>query len=84
MVDLSQGLLCGGYTHEIIYVSGPKLDTGLTPVNADLSSFTLNELSPTRIDMVGSVNDFSWLGKHKIVIKSTNGKVDLSQEARGA
>ena len=33
--------------------------------------------------MVGAVQDFSWLGTHSIVIKSTNGKVDLSPEARG-
>ena len=55
MIDTSQGQLCGGYTHEIIYLSGPRLDPDFVPANADLSPFTLTELSPTRIDMEGAV-----------------------------
>ena len=47
MVDESKGLDCGGYTHEIIYLDGPKLDSNILPNNADLSNYLLTELSPT-------------------------------------
>ena len=33
--------------------------------------------------MAGAVQDFSWLGKHSVQIKATNGKEDQSPEARG-
>ena len=41
MIDISQGDKCGGYTHEIIYVSGPMLNETLAPINADLSPFSI-------------------------------------------
>jgi len=66
MVDISQGLACGGYTHEIIYLDGPVFDVSLGPINADLSPYTVNELSPTKIEMTGALQDFSWLGLHTI------------------
>lgn len=83
MVDLNQGLLCGGYTHEILYISGPKFDPTLAPVNADLSPYTLDEVSPTQMAMNGVVSDFSWLGTHRVIIKATLGTKDLSATARG-
>ena len=39
MSDDSQGAKCGGYTHEIIYISGPIYNSNLAPINADLSTF---------------------------------------------
>ena len=45
MVDESKGMGCGGYTHEIIYKDGPKFDDSLAPINADLSSYYIAELS---------------------------------------
>lgn len=83
MVDTSQGLLCGGYTHEIIYVSGSVFDATLAPINADLSPYTLTETSGTRMEITGTLNVFDWLGVHKIIIKATNGKLDTSATARG-
>ena len=83
MIDLSQGDLCGGYTHELIYESGPMLDPNFGSSAADFSPFSLIELSVTRVDMKGAVQDFSWLGAHTIYIKSTNGAKDLSVTARG-
>ena len=47
MIDESKGLECGGYTHEIIYLDGPKFDSDIEPSNADLSSYLLTELSQT-------------------------------------
>ena len=55
MIDNSQGLLCGGYTHELIYIDGPKLDLDFAPFNADLSPFSLNETSETEVEMIGAV-----------------------------
>jgi len=83
MVDTSLGLICGGYTHELIYISGPVFDSGLAPINADLSPYTLNELSGTEIDMTGTLDTFAWLGTHKFIIKATNGKFDSNPTARG-
>ena len=59
------------------------LDTSLAPVNADLSSYSLNEISATRIEMIGALQTFSWLGLHTIKIKSTNGKRNTDSTARG-
>jgi len=83
MVDESQGLLCGGYTHEIIYLDGPKFNETYAPFNADLSDFTLEEVDPTRVEMKGAVQDFSWLGTHTMLIKSTNGVLNTAETARG-
>ena len=76
MTDLSQGLACGGSSHEIIYLDGPKFDINLAPTNADMSLFTLIEVSTTRMQMTGAADDFSWLGIHTIQIKATNGRKD--------
>lgn len=83
MVDLDQGDKCGGYTHELIYLSGPRFNNALAPINADLTHYTLDELSDTRIEVAGVVEDFSWLGTHTIQIKATNGREDLNAAARG-
>jgi len=59
------------------------LDVSLAPVNADLSSYNLNEISETRVEMKGALQTFSWLGLHTIKIKSTNGKKNTDSNARG-
>ena len=67
MEDLSQGLACGGYTHELQYVSGPVFDPTLAPTFADLSHYADN---PTGIpgsnqnEISGTIGDFNWLGVH--------------------
>ena len=67
----------------MIYIAGPKLDTAFVPANADLSPFVLAEVDSTRVEMLGAVQDFSWLGSHQILIKSTNGVLDTAADARG-
>ena len=81
MVNLDKGLDCGGYTHEIVYLEGPRFGSG---TNADLSFYTLIEQSASRMEMVGVMNDFAWLGIHTIQIKATNGKYDSGPQVRGA
>jgi len=41
-------------------------DTSLAPINADLSSYTLNELSPTKIEIKGVLQTLNWVGLHTI------------------
>lgn len=83
MVDLSKGLGCGGYSYEIIYLDGPKLDKSFTASHADLSEFNLVAISAERMEVTGVVEDRSWLGIHTIQIKATNGKYDNRANARG-
>ena len=80
MVNLDKGLECGGYTHEIVYLDGPRFGSGS---NVDLSFYALIEQSATRMEMAGVMNDFGWLGIHTIQIKATNGKYDSDPQARG-
>ena len=82
MIDESKGLACGGYTHEIFYLAGPMFNASLAPINADLSPFTINELS-TKIEIKGALQNFTWIGLHTFQIKATNGKKDSDPMARG-
>lgn len=84
MRDLDRGLSCGGYTHEITYVSGPAFDPLLAPVFADLTHYSQSAAIAGTITVQGSISDkLLWLGEHKLRIKSTNGQFDASLGARG-
>ena len=85
MVDLSQGDKCGGRSDQVVYLSGPKRDETLAPVNADLSPFNFiqNDQNIGQMTMVGTAPDRSWLGTHVMQIKSTNGLKSSDPNARG-
>ena len=74
MRDLSKGVACGGYTHEITYLAGPAFDSLLAPFFADLSHYSQSLPVANKVTVSGSVTDKQkWLGEHTLRIKSTNG-----------
>ena len=54
--DLTYGTACGGYSNEIVYVSGPlfRIDE---PQGADLTQFMVNQLSLLEFAFEGSLDD---------------------------
>jgi hypothetical protein len=81
IVDLTYGKDCGGYTNELIYVSGPLSDPSL-PQGADLSQLTVNEVSGGEMAISGLLSDPLWAGSHTIKILSRNG-VQIEASNRG-
>lgn len=82
MQDLSLGNgYCGGTTTVLEYVDGDLMD----PVNGppDLSHFTFSDISLTEGTMDTTLEDFLWVGEHKLRLKSTLGTYDPSPDARG-
>lgn len=83
MTDLSQPKgHCGGYTTELVYLSGPAYNKTLSN-GADLSFYSLKIQDDQSFAYVGTIEDFSWIGSHNLILKSTLGKKDESPSARG-
>ena len=72
LVDLTYGKDCGGYTNDLVYVSGPAADSS-QPQGADLTQFVVGESSADNYLIEGLINDPAWIGTHSFKIVSRNG-----------
>ncbi len=77
-MDLTYGKDCGGYTNDLVYVSGPAADSS-QPKGADLTQLSVGESSAGDYLVEGMINDSAWIGTHSIKIVSRNGI--LNQES---
>ena len=73
---------CGGYTTELEYIDGPALDTFFEG-RADLSHYAKLPPKNDYVAIQGTVDMFSWLGTHKLRLKSILGSQDPFPTARG-
>lgn len=78
MLDLTQGVACGGSTYQFVYVSGPRM-SAVEP----MAGYSITQLANGSMQVTGSAADLSWVGRHSLKLKCFNGQTDLSPTARG-
>ena len=56
---------CGGFTHELQYLSGSVFDASQS-MGADLSHYSQLPAAGSEIELQGTVDMFSWIGTHSL------------------
>lgn len=71
MINVEDGISCGGFTYELEYVSGPLTNTGIDYTTV----YSMTEISGSGTDLVisGTPVDRLWLGTHTFRILCHNG-----------
>ena len=79
MKDLTFGVKCGGYINNLKYVEGPLYDPNYVD-GANLSELKFELVSRVNLELrtSGLITDPIWLGEHKIMIYSRNGRYNPS------